>query len=52
MEIFENYLRSHSDRLDEYRNLKEKLSGKSIREYYRQKVDFINETILLASKRA
>jgi GrpB-like predicted nucleotidyltransferase (UPF0157 family) len=47
---FENYLRSHPDTLDAYRQLKEAGDGLSIREYYRRKVEFINEILSLADK--
>lgn len=42
MLAFENYLRIHAEALEEYRKLKEFLAGKSVREYYRSKTEFIN----------
>jgi GrpB-like predicted nucleotidyltransferase (UPF0157 family) len=39
---FEDYLRQHSEALDEYRKLKEEGHGLSTREYYRRKIEFIN----------
>jgi GrpB-like predicted nucleotidyltransferase (UPF0157 family) len=45
---FENYLKSHPEALGRYRLLKEAGHGLSTREYYRRKIEFINE-ILLAS---
>lgn len=39
---FENYLRTHSEALEEYRKLKESLAGKNVRDYYRSKTEFIN----------
>jgi len=47
-EIFYNYLLSNPLALEEYRKLKESLSGKSMKEYYRGKIEFINE--ILAKK--
>jgi GrpB-like predicted nucleotidyltransferase (UPF0157 family) len=43
--IFHRYLRSHSEALEGYRILKENLAGKSAREYYREKILFINEIL-------
>lgn len=40
--IFEDYLKSHQEVLDEYRKLKEDGNGLSTREYYRRKTEFIN----------
>lgn len=45
--VFENYLHTHSDALEEYRSLKESLSGKSVQEYYRRKTEFINGILAL-----
>jgi GrpB-like predicted nucleotidyltransferase (UPF0157 family) len=47
---FENYLRSHLDALDAYRQLKEDGNGLSVREYYRRKIEFINEVLSLADQ--
>lgn len=44
-EIFYNYLLSNSLALEEYRKLKEGLSGKSMKEYYKGKIEFINEIL-------
>ena len=46
---FESYLRTHSEALVQYQKLKESLRGKSVREYYRSKTEFING-ILTESK--
>ena len=40
---FINYLKTHPDSLEEYRKLKELGNGLSTREYYRRKLEFINE---------
>ncbi len=50
METFQRYLTSHPAALEEYRRLKESLSGKSIKQYYTEKVKFIDK-ILEAAKR-
>jgi GrpB-like predicted nucleotidyltransferase (UPF0157 family) len=42
---FEDYLRSHPEALEEYRILKEKGAGLSVREYYRRKIEFINDIL-------
>lgn len=44
-ELFHNYLLSSPKALEEYRKLKEDLSGKSIKEYYKEKTEFINEIL-------
>lgn len=43
--FFDNYLRTHPKALEAYRKLKETNSGLSIREYYRQKIEFINDIL-------
>ena len=43
---FEDYLLSHPTALERYRLLKEEGQGLSTREYYRRKVEFINEILL------
>ncbi len=48
--IFHDYLKSHPEALERYRILKEDGSGLSVREYYRQKTEFINEILELAQK--
>jgi GrpB-like predicted nucleotidyltransferase (UPF0157 family) len=45
--IFENYLRSHPEALEQYRLLKESGHGLCTREYYRRKILFINEILSL-----
>lgn len=45
--VNKNYLHTHSDALEEYRALKESLSGKSVQEYYRRKTEFINGILAL-----
>lgn len=42
---FERYLKDHPKALRAYRELKEKGHGLSVREYYRRKIEFINETL-------
>lgn len=42
---FENYLMAHPESLDEYRQLKESGDGLSTREYYRKKIEFINNVL-------
>jgi len=42
---FEAHLQSHPDVLEEYRKLKENGDGMTVREYYRKKVEFINEIL-------
>ncbi len=44
-ERFEAYLRTHPEALEEYRLLKESGDGISTREYYRKKLEFINEIL-------
>jgi len=45
MHRFESYLRTHPEALDEYRRLKERGAGLSVREYYRIKLEFFNEIV-------
>lgn len=47
--VFENYLRSHPDALEEYRILKESGNGLTVREYYRRKIEFINDILSRAN---
>ncbi|HOX97109.1 MAG TPA: GrpB family protein [bacterium] len=42
-ERFHQYLLSNPETLEEYRHLKESLSGHSVREYYQEKIKFIND---------
>jgi len=42
---FNSYLRENLEALEEYKMIKENLSGKSTREYYRAKVEFINKIL-------
>lgn len=42
---FERYLKTHPSKLDAYRKLKEKGNGLSTREYYRHKIEFINDIL-------
>jgi len=44
-EKFYNILLNNTSVLNEYQELKEKSSGKSIREYYRKKIEFINKLL-------
>lgn len=43
---FEKYLKEHPKYLEEYRIIKEKAAGLSTREYYRKKIEFINEILV------
>jgi hypothetical protein len=47
---FEGYLRSHAEALDNYRKLKEAGKGLTVREYYRRKLEFINDTLAKFSR--
>jgi GrpB-like predicted nucleotidyltransferase (UPF0157 family) len=40
--FFETYLREHPEYLEKYRILKESCNGVTVKEYYRQKIEFIN----------
>ena len=42
---FEEYLKSHPESLVEYKDLKEKGHGLNVREYYRKKIEFINDIL-------
>ena len=42
---FEKYLKSHAKSLKDYRKLKEDGDGLSVREYYRRKLEFINDIL-------
>ena len=42
---FENYLKTHPETLDRYRRLKEAGTGLAVRDYYRKKLEFINEVL-------
>lgn len=42
---FDKYLKTHPEALEAYRKLKEANSGISIREYYRRKMEFINDVL-------
>ena len=44
-EKFETYLKTHPEALEQYRILRENGDGLTIREYYRQKVEFINDIL-------
>jgi GrpB-like predicted nucleotidyltransferase (UPF0157 family) len=43
---FESYLKTHPEVLEKYRNLKEDGNGMSVSEYYRKKVEFINDILM------
>jgi GrpB-like predicted nucleotidyltransferase (UPF0157 family) len=47
---FENYLKLHPAALLRYRVLKESGHGLSTREYYRRKIEFINEVLSLPNE--
>ena len=49
--VFEEYLKIHPKELKAYEKLKEEANGLSMREYYRRKIEFINEIIAEASKK-
>ena len=40
-----NYLKQNPEALEQYRKLKEDGNGVSVREYYRRKIEFINEIL-------
>lgn len=44
---FETYLKTHPEALEEYRKLKEEGNGLSVREYYRRKIEFINNILAI-----
>ena len=44
---FMNILKTHPEKLEEYRLLKESGNGLSVRQYYRRKLEFINQVISL-----
>lgn len=46
---FENYVRTHPEALEAYRELKEDGDGLSVREYYRRKIEFFNDIVKTAS---
>lgn len=49
-EIFTKYLLSHSNILEEYRQLKEAGRGLSTKTYYTQKIEFINNVLVKAKQ--
>lgn len=42
---FENYLKSHPESLEVYKKLKETCDGIGMKEYYRRKMEFINDIL-------
>lgn len=42
---FENYLKNNCNALSEYEKLKKRCDGFSVREYYKEKINFINEVL-------
>ncbi len=46
--LFERYLKTHPEALETYRKLKENGNGINVREYYRRKIEFINEVVARA----
>jgi hypothetical protein len=42
-----NFLKTHPEKLEEYRLLKESGNGLSVRQYYRKKLEFINQVTSL-----
>ena len=49
--IFQSYVLSHPNALEDYRLLKEKSAGLSTREYYRRKIELINEILVQAKEK-
>lgn len=49
-EIFEEYLKTHPEALADYQKLKEQGAGLSTQEYYRRKIEFINEILSKAKQ--
>jgi GrpB-like predicted nucleotidyltransferase (UPF0157 family) len=49
--IFLAYLRAHPEDLEKYRILKEKSDGMTVKEYYRTKIEFINDILLKAGEK-
>jgi GrpB-like predicted nucleotidyltransferase (UPF0157 family) len=49
--IFLGYLRAHSEDLEKYRILKEKSDGMTVKEYYRTKIEFINDILIKAGEK-
>jgi GrpB-like predicted nucleotidyltransferase (UPF0157 family) len=47
---FKTYLLGNPDSLEEYRNVKENMAGKSTREYYKAKLEFINGILVQLDK--
>lgn len=43
--IFWDYIKSHHEALEKYRELKEKANGSSTRKYYTKKIEFYNEIL-------
>lgn len=43
--IFENYLKNNPEELERYKALKEECNGKTTKEYYTRKTEFINEIL-------
>lgn len=48
--IFETYLKTHPESLKEYEKIKQDADGKSTREYYRVKIEFINKILGLTKQ--
>lgn len=46
--LFEDYLKNNPEELERYRILKEESDGQTVKEYYRRKIEFINEILLKA----
>lgn len=44
-ERFYNYLSEHGEALEQYKKLKEECAGLSCQQYYRKKIEFINEVL-------
>lgn len=42
---FENYLKTHKESLEKYKKLKENSGGLSAQDYYRRKMEFINDIL-------
>ncbi len=48
--VFKEYLRTHPEDLERYRILKEQSNGMNVQEYYRVKIEFINDILVKAGE--
>lgn len=49
--IFHKYLRAHPEETENYRILKEKCNDMTTKEYYRAKIEFINDILIKAGEK-